>query len=48
MEMLGEWVVIHRDEEGMMNLAKNIAGATKIHTEKELTTGMNVFLIIEK
>ena len=48
MEMLGEWVVIHRDEEGMMNLVKNIAGATKIQTERELTTGMNVFLIIEK
>jgi len=48
MEMLGEWVVIHRDEEGMMNLAKNITGATKIHTEREPTTGMNVFLIIDK
>ncbi|GAI42924.1 unnamed protein product, partial [marine sediment metagenome] len=48
MEMLGEWVVIHRDEEGMMNLVKNIAGATKIQTEREPTTGMNVFLIIEK
>ena len=48
MEMLGEWVVIHRDEEGMMNLVKNITGATKIQTEREPTTGMNVFLIIEK
>lgn len=48
MEMLGEWVVIHRDEKGMMNLAKNITGASKIHTEREPTTGMNVFLIIEK
>jgi extracellular factor (EF) 3-hydroxypalmitic acid methyl ester biosynthesis protein len=48
MEMLGEWVVIHRDEKGMMNLAKNISGATKVYTEREPTTGMNIFLIIEK
>jgi len=48
MEMLVEWVVIHRDEKAMKNLAKNISGASKIHTEREPTTGMNVFLIIEK
>lgn len=47
MEYCGEWYLIYRNEEQMIDLASELKNARSIFVEKE-ETGLNDFLVIEK
>ena len=48
MDILAEWTLNYRDENDMLDLAKNITSSKKKYVEKEILTGMNIFLLIQK
>ena len=47
MEYCGEWYLIYRNEEIMIDLASEIKNTEAVFVEKE-ETGLNDFLVIKK
>jgi len=48
MELLGDWYLNLRDEEDLLNLARDINGVKEKLVEKDRETGKNLYLVIKK